>query len=135
MRTVPIPGWVKDAVDAWTDAVDIMHGPVFRAINRAASRSSHRTTSVARVRGSVTWLAANWIRFDSSWGTSRSRRRSATLDASSDCDVRLTTVSESSRMLLELRARGAQTSALGDYAFPSRSGLGSAIYRMAENDW
>jgi integrase len=35
VRTVPIPGWVKDAVDAWTDAVDITHGPVFRAINRA----------------------------------------------------------------------------------------------------
>src|SRR4029450_8567485 len=35
VRRVPIPGWVKDAVDAWTDAVDITHGPVFRAINRA----------------------------------------------------------------------------------------------------
>jgi integrase len=70
-----------------------------------ASRSSHRTTSVARVRGSVTWLAANWIRFDASWGTSRSRRRSATLDANSDCDARLTTVSESNRTLLEQRAR------------------------------
>src|SRR2546425_112550 len=35
VRTVPIPGWVKDAVDAWTDAVDIAHGPVFRAINKA----------------------------------------------------------------------------------------------------
>ena len=35
VRTVPIPGWVKDAVDAWTDAVDITHGPVFRAINKA----------------------------------------------------------------------------------------------------
>ena len=35
VRTVPIPGWVKDAVDAWTDAVDMTHGPVFRAINKA----------------------------------------------------------------------------------------------------
>ena len=35
VRTVPIPGWVKDAVDAWTDAVDITQGPVFRAINKA----------------------------------------------------------------------------------------------------
>ena len=35
VRTVPIPGWVKDAVDAWTDAVHITHGPVFRAINKA----------------------------------------------------------------------------------------------------
>ena len=143
VRTVPIPRWVKDAVDAWTDAVDITHGPVFRAINKAgrvwgdgmspkvlwdvvraaagalASRSSHRTTSVARARGSVTWLAANWIRFDSSWGTSRSRRRSATLDASSDCDARSTTVSESSRTPLELTSQGGRkTSALGDYPGP-----------------
>src|SRR5207245_6276061 len=29
------PGWVKDSVDAWTLAVDITHGPVFRAINKA----------------------------------------------------------------------------------------------------
>ena len=35
VRTVPIPGWVKHAVDAWTHAVDITHGPVFRAINKA----------------------------------------------------------------------------------------------------
>ena len=53
-----------------------------------ASRSSHRTTSVARVRDSVTWLAVNWIRFDSCWATSRSRRCSATLDANSDYDAR-----------------------------------------------
>ena len=32
---MPIPGWVKDAIDAWTHAVDIPHGPVFRAINKA----------------------------------------------------------------------------------------------------
>ena len=128
VRTVPIPGWVKDAVDAWTDAVHMTHGPVFRAINRPgasgatacrrrcsgmwsgqrqgalASRSSHRTTSVARVRDSVTWRAANWIRFDSCWATSRSRRQSATLAANSDYDARSTIVSESSRTLRELRA-------------------------------
>ena len=33
VRTVPIPTWVKTAVDAWTAAADITHGPVFRAIN------------------------------------------------------------------------------------------------------
>jgi integrase len=33
IRTVPIPTWVKTAVDAWT-AADITHGPVFRAINK-----------------------------------------------------------------------------------------------------
>ena len=35
VRTVPIPTWVKAAVDAWTVAADITHGPVFRAINKA----------------------------------------------------------------------------------------------------
>ena len=35
VRTVPIPPWVKAAVDAWTTAADITQGPVFRAINKA----------------------------------------------------------------------------------------------------
>ena len=35
VRTVPIPTWVKTAVDTWTAAADITHGPVFRAINKA----------------------------------------------------------------------------------------------------
>jgi integrase len=35
VRTVPIPTWVKAAVDAWTAAAAITNGPVFRAINRA----------------------------------------------------------------------------------------------------
>jgi integrase len=34
-RTVPIPTWVKAAVDAWTAAAAITDGPVFRAINKA----------------------------------------------------------------------------------------------------
>ena len=35
VRTVPIPIWVKNHVDAWTAAAAITHGPVFRAINKA----------------------------------------------------------------------------------------------------
>jgi integrase len=35
VRTVPIPTWVKAAVDAWTTAAEITDGPVFRAINKA----------------------------------------------------------------------------------------------------
>jgi integrase len=35
VRTVPIPAWVKAAVDAWTAAAAITEGPVFRAINKA----------------------------------------------------------------------------------------------------
>ena len=35
VRTVPIPTWVKAAVDAWTAAADITDGAVFSAINKA----------------------------------------------------------------------------------------------------
>jgi integrase len=35
VRTVPIPSWVKAAVDAWTAAAAISEGAVFRAINKA----------------------------------------------------------------------------------------------------
>ena len=34
VRTVPIPGWVKTALDAWTTAAGITDGTIFRAINR-----------------------------------------------------------------------------------------------------
>jgi len=34
IRTVPIPQWVKDALDAWTSAAGIAKGRVFRAISR-----------------------------------------------------------------------------------------------------
>ena len=35
LRTVPIPAWVRVAVDAWTTVAAITEGPVFRAINKA----------------------------------------------------------------------------------------------------
>jgi len=35
VRTVPIPWWVKSAVDAWTTIAGITEGRVFRAINKA----------------------------------------------------------------------------------------------------
>jgi site-specific recombinase XerD len=35
VRTVPIPTWVKNAVDAWTAAAHITDGRIFRAINKA----------------------------------------------------------------------------------------------------
>ncbi len=34
VRTVPIPAWVKTAIDAWTTAAGITEGTVFRAINK-----------------------------------------------------------------------------------------------------
>ncbi len=35
IRTVPIPAWVKAALDAWTEASGISEGTVFRSINKA----------------------------------------------------------------------------------------------------
>jgi integrase len=35
IRTVPIPPWVKVAIDAWTAAASITEGKVFRSINKA----------------------------------------------------------------------------------------------------
>ena len=128
---MPIPGWVKDAVDAWTDAVDITHGPVFRAINKAgrawgagmSPKVLWDMVQAAAGRAGIEKLAphdlrrtsarlcrlagGDWIRFDSSWDTSRMQRRSATLDANSDCDARSTTVSESSPTPLELKSQRA----------------------------
>jgi site-specific recombinase XerC len=35
IRTVPIPTWVKNAIDEWTIAAGITHGVLFRAINKS----------------------------------------------------------------------------------------------------
>jgi integrase len=34
VRTVPMPTWVKVAIDAWTGPAGIADGPVFRSVNR-----------------------------------------------------------------------------------------------------
>jgi site-specific recombinase XerD len=34
MRTIPVPSWVKSAVDAWTDAAKLQNGALFRAIGK-----------------------------------------------------------------------------------------------------
>jgi integrase len=106
VRTVPIPTWVKTAVDAWTASVAITSGPVFRAINKSgrvwgdgmspkvlwdvvraavlapASTNWRRTICDEPVRVCATWRAANWTRSSSCLATFPSRRRSAISDAS-----------------------------------------------------
>jgi integrase len=37
VRTVPMPTWVKVAIEAWTSAAGISDGHVFRAVNRAGN--------------------------------------------------------------------------------------------------
>ena len=34
IRTVPVPGWVKSALDQWTAAAGIAEGRIFRAVAR-----------------------------------------------------------------------------------------------------
>jgi integrase len=34
VRTVPIPAWVKTAVDAWVESVPIVNGRIFRSIRK-----------------------------------------------------------------------------------------------------
>jgi integrase len=37
VRTVPMPTWVKVAIDAWATTVGITDGPVFRSVNRSGA--------------------------------------------------------------------------------------------------
>src|ERR1700675_241806 len=34
VRTIPMPAWVKNAIDAWTSAAGVMDGHLFRPVNR-----------------------------------------------------------------------------------------------------
>ena len=63
MRTVPVPSWVKVAVDAWTGAADLRSGILFRAIGKSG-----------RVHGSgftakVIWSIVRGTALDCGFGT------------------------------------------------------------------
>jgi len=45
MRTVPIPAWVKSAIDEWTEASGITEGAIFRSITRMGRVWGHGMTS------------------------------------------------------------------------------------------
>jgi len=47
VRTVPVPGWVKTAVDAWAQPAGINDGFVFRAVNKADQIWSDRVSTKA----------------------------------------------------------------------------------------
>jgi integrase len=42
VRTVPLPAWVKLAIDAWTSPASLADGRVFRSVNRADRLSGER---------------------------------------------------------------------------------------------
>ncbi len=55
VRTVPVPIWVKAAVDDWLNVAEVNTGPVFRAINKAqrVRSSSHMRVCVTKPAGSL----------------------------------------------------------------------------------
>jgi len=52
MRTLPVPAWVKAAVDIWLIAADVTTGPVFRATNKG-QRIGNTAFSPKVIRGVV----------------------------------------------------------------------------------
>jgi site-specific recombinase XerD len=44
VRTVPVPAWVKAAIDLWTSAANIKTGRLFRCVNRTGSVWGQRIT-------------------------------------------------------------------------------------------
>jgi integrase len=44
IRTVPIPLWVKEVIDRWTQASGIKEGCLFRAINKSGQIWGHGMT-------------------------------------------------------------------------------------------
>ena len=47
MRTVPVPGWVKSAVDAWTSSAGLQSGVLFRPVGKTGKvRSTGFTAKV-----------------------------------------------------------------------------------------
>jgi integrase len=45
MRTIPVPSWVKVAVDAWMDAARLRSGNLFRAIGKTGKVQGRRFTA------------------------------------------------------------------------------------------
>jgi site-specific recombinase XerD len=45
MRTIPVPDWVKSAVDHWTKAADLQSGALFRAISKTGKVRGHGFTA------------------------------------------------------------------------------------------
>jgi site-specific recombinase XerD len=52
-RTVPIPSWVKVAVDAWTEAAGIETGRVFRPVAKGGRRITGETLTPQAIRNLV----------------------------------------------------------------------------------
>jgi len=111
IRTVPIPLWVKAALDQWTAAAGVREGRIFRAVaragkvwgkgisqnvvwyvvktccERAAWSILHRMICGEPARSCATRAVANWSRFNSCSGMHPSRQRNAISAANRISDI------------------------------------------------
>ena len=49
IRTIPMPTWVKVAIDAWAAAAGVTHGAVFRPVSRQPAREKSVVASIMRL--------------------------------------------------------------------------------------
>ena len=122
IRTIPVPEWVKQAVDGWTFSANITSGPLLRSINKAGRIWGKGFTpkviwAVVKTNAKscgLPTLAPHDLRrtcarlchqaggeleqIQSCWVMSRFKRRSATWGASSDYAMPSTITSVWSRM-------------------------------------
>ena len=88
IRTVPIPHWVKDALDQWTSAAGIKDGKVFRAVagkDKIWGRGITQNVVWYVVKGARNCALAmeeNWSRFSSCSATHLCKRPNVTSGAS-----------------------------------------------------
>jgi integrase len=102
IRPVPVPVWVKGAVDEWTTAAGINDGAIFRRVSRlgkiwgdkitakaiwhvvkaAAKRAGIKTLAPHDLRRYAIWLAENLNRFSFYWDTHLLKQLSAISAAS-----------------------------------------------------
>jgi site-specific recombinase XerD len=113
IRTVPIPQWVKAALDQWIRAAGVTDGRIFRAVARAGKvwgkgisqnvvwyvvkicceragleHIAPHDLRTEPVRSCVTRAVASWSRFNSYWVMRPSRRRNAISAANKISDIR-----------------------------------------------
>ena len=115
IRTVAVPVWVKQGINAWQSAAKIEEGPLLRSVNKvgkvgeslsdwavwAVVTEAAKQIGIERfgrmilgglARSSAAKLAAIWSRSNSYWGTRRSRRPNSTWGRSRRSPLRLMTV-------------------------------------------
>jgi integrase len=121
VRTMPVPSWVKAAIDPWTTSARITEGRIFRSINKAgkiwgegvtpkviwqvvkaaAGRADIQglapMTCGALVPGCAMLLGPSWSRSNSSLDMPRWKRPNAILGASRSYGKPSMIISESSR--------------------------------------